>query len=396
MTESIGKKTVRDIDVAGKRVLVRADLNIPLEDGKVTDDTRIRESLETIKVLTGQGARVIVCSHLGRPKGVDSALSLRPVAERLGDLLETKVAFVADCIGAAVEAAVAALQPGNILLLENLRFHKEEEKNDEEFARTLAANADVFVNDAFGAAHRAHASTEGVTHFLPAVAGLLMEREVRYLSAVVADPPHPFAAVVGGAKVSSKIAAIDHLLPKIDILVVGGGMANTFLKAKGFGVGTSLVEDDQVEVAKGILARAEERGISVHLPIDVVVADKFAADANAQTVPAANVPEGTMILDIGPQTLGDYMKALSGAAAVVWNGPMGVFEMPAFARGSFGLARAIAGLKGTTIVGGGETAAVVAQAGVADQITHVSTGGGASLEMLEGRVLPGVAALMDD
>ncbi len=395
MTDSIGKKTVRDVDIAGKRVLVRADLNVPLENGRVTDDTRIRESLPTVKYLVEKGARVILCSHLGRPKGVDASLSLYPVAVRTGELLGQHVAFVPDCIGPDVEAATAALLPGDVLLLENLRFHPEEEKNDAGFARQLAANADVFVNDAFGAAHRAHASTEGVTHFLPAVAGLLMEKEVRYLSALVANPPRPFAAVVGGAKVSSKIAAIDHLLPKVDILIVGGGMANTFLRARGVDVGTSLVEDDQVDIAGRIMASALDRGTMVHLPVDVVVADRFAADANVQTVAVAAVPAGYMILDIGPETLAAYAAALQPAASVVWNGPMGVFEMEPFSQGSFGLARAIAELNATTVVGGGETAAVVALAGVADKITHVSTGGGASLEMLEGRVLPGVAALLD-
>jgi phosphoglycerate kinase len=395
VTDSIGKKTVRDVDIAGKRVLVRADLNVPLENGRVTDDTRIRESLPTVKYLVEKGARVILCSHLGRPKGVDASLSLYPVAVRTGELLGQHVAFVPDCIGPDVEAATAALLPGDVLLLENLRFHPEEEKNDAGFARQLAANADVFVNDAFGAAHRAHASTEGVTHFLPAVAGLLMEKEVRYLSALVANPPRPFAAVVGGAKVSSKIAAIDHLLPKVDILIVGGGMANTFLRARGVDVGTSLVEDDQVDIAGRIMASALDRGTMVHLPVDVVVADRFAADANVQTVAVAAVPAGYMILDIGPETLAAYAAALQPAASVVWNGPMGVFEMEPFSQGSFGLARAIAELNATTVVGGGETAAVVALAGVADKITHVSTGGGASLEMLEGRVLPGVAALLD-
>ncbi len=395
MTQSIGKKTVRDIDVAGKRVLVRADLNVPLENGAVTDDTRIRESLPTVKYLIDKGARVILCSHLGRPKGVDAALSLYPVAVRTGELLGRRVAFVPECIGPHVEAAAAALLPGDVLLLENLRFHAEEEKNDAGFARQLAANADLFVNDAFGAAHRAHASTEGVTHFLPAVAGMLMEKEVRYLGALVASPPRPFAIVAGGAKVSSKIAAIDHLLPKLDILIVGGGMANTFLKAKSIDVGTSLVEDDQVDIARRIMASATDRGTVVHLPSDVVVADRFAADANVQTVPVTAVPSGTMILDIGPETLAAYTAALQPAAAVVWNGPMGVFEMEPFSHGSFGMARAIAALSATTVVGGGETAAVVVQAGVAEKITHVSTGGGASLEMLEGRVLPGVAALMD-
>ncbi len=395
MTDSIGKKTIRDINVAGKRVLVRADLNVPLENGKVSDDTRITESLATVRYLVEKGARVILCSHLGRPKGVDKSLSLYPVAVRTGELLGNRVTFVPECIGPEVEVATSQLLPGSVAMLENLRFHPEEEKNDPGFAQSLAANADLFVNDAFGAAHRAHASTEGVTHYLPAVAGLLMEKEVRYLSALVANPPRPFAAVVGGAKVSSKIAAIDHLLPKVDILIVGGGMANTFLKASGVSVGTSLVEDDQLDIARRIMASAAERGTKVFLPTDVVVADKFAADAETRVVPVSEVPDGFMILDIGPASLNTFRDALQEAAAVVWNGPMGVFEMEPFARGSFGLANAIAELKATTVVGGGETAAVVAQAGVDDRITHVSTGGGASLEMLEGRVLPGVAALMD-
>lgn len=393
--QGIGKKTVRDIEVHGKRVLVRADLNVPLENGIVTDDTRIRESLATIRYLLEQGAKVIVCSHLGRPKGRDESLSLAPVAGRMGNLLEREVLFVGDCIGPEVAQAVAGMSQNHVLLLENLRFYPQEEKNDPEFARELAANADVFVNDAFGAAHRAHASTEGVTHYLPSVAGLLMEKEVLYLSALVANPPKPFAAVVGGAKVSTKIAAIDHLLPKLDMLFLGGGMANTFLKATGVDVGMSLVEADQVEVAARILADARERGVAVHMPYDVVAASKFAADAEATTVPVGQVPHGYMILDIGPQTVQRYGAALQAAKAVVWNGPMGVFEMEKFARGSFGMARAIAALKATTVVGGGETAAVVAQAGLEKQFTHVSTGGGASLEMLEGRELPGVAALMD-
>ncbi len=394
MNEGIGKKTIRDIDVAGKRVLVRADLNVPMEGGAITDDTRIRESLPTIRYLLDHGARVIVCSHLGRPKGPDPELSLAPVAGRMANLLGQEVLFAEDCIGTVAEEAVAAMGR-HVLLLENLRFHPEEEKNVPAFAQALARLAEIYVNDAFGAAHRAHASTEGVTHYLPAVAGLLMEKEVRYLSALVANPPKPFAAIVGGAKVSTKIAAIEHLLPKLDMLFVGGGMANTFLKATGIDVQMSLVEDEQVEVAKAILAKAGDRGVAVHLPRDVVAASRFAADAEALTRPVNEVPKGYMILDIGPGTVKAYAEALKAAKAVVWNGPMGVFEMEKFSAGSFGLARALASLDAITVVGGGETAAVVALAGLQDRFTHVSTGGGASLEMLEGRELPGVAALLD-
>lgn len=397
MTEpSFDKKTVRDIDVARKRVLVRADLNVPLADGAVADDTRIRESLPTIRYLLEQGATVVLCSHLGRPKGEDPELSLAPVAGRLGNLLGRDVIFADDCVGRAAEQAVnVAANGSHICLLENLRFHRGEEANDPEFARRLADLADVFVDDAFGAAHRAHASTEGVTHYLPAVAGFLMEKEVRYLAGLVANPPQPFAAVVGGAKVSTKIPAIDHLLPKLDMLFLGGGMANTFLKADGADVKMSLVEDAQVDAARRVLAQARERGIEVHIPRDVVAADRFAADADTETVPVADVPNGYMILDIGPATVRDYADALKRARAVVWNGPMGVFEMEKFSAGTFGIARALAALDATTVVGGGETAQVVAQLGLAKSFTHVSTGGGASLEMLEGRELPGVAALAD-
>jgi phosphoglycerate kinase len=394
VNEGIGKKTIRDIDVAGKRVLVRADLNVPMEGGAITDDTRIRESLPTIRYLLDHGARVIVCSHLGRPKGPEPELSLAPVAGRMANLLGQEVLFAEDCIGNVAEEAVAAMGR-HVLLLENLRFHPEEEKNVPAFAQALARLAEIYVNDAFGAAHRAHASTEGVTHYLPAVAGLLMEKEVRYLSALVANPPKPFAAIVGGAKVSTKIAAIEHLLPKLDMLFVGGGMANTFLKATGIDVQMSLVEDEQVEVAKAILAKAGDRGVAVHLPGDVVAASRFAADAEALTRPVNEVPKGYMILDIGPGTVKAYAEALKAMKAVVWNGPMGVFEMEKFSAGSFGLARALASLDAITVVGGGETAAVVALAGLQDRFTHVSTGGGASLEMLEGRELPGVAALLD-
>ncbi|QFG04371.1 phosphoglycerate kinase [Tepidiforma bonchosmolovskayae] len=390
----MGKKTVRDIDVRGRRVLVRADLNVPIENGVITDDTRIRESLPTIRYLLDHGAQVIVCSHLGRPKGPDPALSLAPVAGRMANLLGQEVLFAEDCVGPKAEAAVQAMGH-HVLLLENLRFHPEEEKNDPEFARQLASLAEIFVNDAFGAAHRAHASTEGVTHYLPAVAGLLMEKEVRYLGALVANPPHPFAAVVGGAKVSSKLPAIQHLLPKVDLLLVGGGMANTFLKAKGYEIGASLVEDDLLDAARAVMRDAESRGVELRLPVDVVVASRFAADAETETVPVDAVPPGYLILDIGPETVRQFADALQRAKAVVWNGPMGVFEMEPFANGSFELARAIAGLDAVTVVGGGETAAVVAAAGLQDRFTHVSTGGGASLEMLEGKTLPGVAALLD-
>lgn len=393
---SIGKKTVRDVEVAGKRVLLRADLNVPIEGGSVADDTRIDASLPTIRYLLERGAAVIVCSHLGRPKGKpDPAFSLRPVARRLGEMLGTDVRFAEDCVGPAAEAVVNQLGPGGIAVLENLRFHAEEEANDDAFARQLAALAEIYVNDAFGAAHRAHASTAGVAKHLPAVAGLLMEKEVRYLGALIRHPPRPFAAIVGGAKVSTKIAAIEHLLPTLDLLLLGGGMANTFLKATGIDTAASLVEDAYVESGKRILREADRLGRTVMLPVDVVVADRLAEDARHLTVAVDSVPAGYMILDIGPRTLERFVEALRDAKAVVWNGPMGVFEMEPFAAGSFGLARALAALDAVTVVGGGETAAVVARAGVAHKMSHVSTGGGASLEMLEGRELPGVAALLD-
>ena len=394
--DGIGKQTVRDINLQGERVLLRADLNVPLDDGAVADDTRIRESLPTIQYLVAGGASVLVCSHLGRPKGERNPdLSLSPVAERLAELLGQPVAFAEDCVGPPAVEVARGLAAGDVALLENLRFHPEEEANDRVFAATLGTLATVYVNDAFGAAHRAHASTVGVPSLLPGVAGLLLEKEVRYLGSLVADPPRPFAAIVGGAKVSTKIAAIDHLLPKLDRLLVGGGMANTFLKAKGVDVGASLVEDDLVDMARDILARAEAAGVTVSLPEDAVVAARLAPDAEADTVPIDAFPPDRMILDVGPATLASFEAALAGAAAVVWNGPLGVFEIEQFAGGSFGLARALADLDATTVVGGGETAAVVARSGLAERFTHVSTGGGASLEMLEGRELPGVAALLD-
>jgi phosphoglycerate kinase len=390
----VNKKTVRDIDVAGKRVLVRADFNVPLDEaGQITDDRRVQAALPTIRYLREHSAKVILCSHLGRPKGkVVAGLSLAPVAKRLSELLGVTVVKMDDCIGDAVKQAVKAMKPGDVVLLENLRFHAGEEKNDPDFAQQLAALADVYVNDAFGTAHRAHASTEGVTHYLPAVAGFLLEKEINFLGKALADPEHPFVAILGGAKVSDKIGVIENLLPKVDQLIVGGGMANTFFVAQGHEVGKSLLEEDKVDLAKGLLERA---GAKLSLPVDVVVADAFAADARHKTVPVDEVPAEWRILDIGPESVQQFAKILKDARTVVWNGPMGVFEFPAFATGTVAIAKALAGTAATTIIGGGDSAAAVEQAGLADEMTHISTGGGASLEFLEGKVLPGVAALQD-
>ena len=390
----MNKKTIRDINVTNKRVLVRVDFNVPQDKaGNITDDTRIRAALPTIQYLRDHGAQVILCSHLGRPKGkVAEEFRLTPVAKRLSELLGAPVAKTNDCIGPEVEKAVAALKSGDVLLLENLRFYAQEEANDHAFAKQLASVADVYVNDAFGTAHRAHASTEGVTHFLPAVAGFLMERELNFLGKATAEPTRPYVAILGGAKVSDKIAVIENLLPKVDQLIVGGGMANTFFKAQGYEIGASLVEDDKVELAKDLLKRG---GGKLLLPVDVVVADAFAADAKHQTVAVDKVPAGWRILDIGPESVKKFAAVLKKAKTVVWNGPMGVFEFPAFAAGTVAIAKALAKSGATSIIGGGDSAAAVEQAGVADKITHISTGGGASLEFLEGKVLPGVAALQD-
>jgi len=398
----LNKKTVRDIQVGGKRVLVRVDFNVPLnEAGEITDDTRIRAALPTIEYLRSKGAKVILCSHMGRPKGkVLEELRLTPVAKRLSELLGAPVVKTDDSVGSDVERVVAAMKPGDVVLLENLRFHAEETANDTAFAKQLAALADVYVNDAFGTAHRAHASTEGVTHFLPAVAGFLMERELAFLGKTLAEPAHPFVAVLGGAKVSGKIGVIENLLPKVDHLVVGGGMANTFLKAQGYEVGDSLLEGDKLELAKDLLKRA---GKKLVLPVDVVVADAFAPDAKHQTVSIDKVPadrspcsdEGWRILDIGPRSVERFKDVLKTAKTVVWNGPMGVFEFPTFAAGTIAIAKALAETDATTIIGGGDSAAAVKQAGLSEAMTHISTGGGASLEFLEGKVLPGVAALQD-
>ena len=387
------KKTVRDVDVNGKKVLVRVDFNVPLKGGKVGDDTRIRGALPTIQYLLEHGAAVILCSHLGRPKGTfNMDYSLKPVAEYLAGLVPNKVSFAPDCINEPAEKAVAALQPGEILVLENTRFYKEEEKNDPEFSARLASLADIYVNDAFGTAHRAHASTEGVTHTKPGVAGFLLEKEIQYLSSAVEDPKRPFVAILGGAKISDKIGVIKNLLTKADHVLIGGGMANTFFKAQGFETADSLVQDEALDTAKEILAAGSEKLI---LPVDLVIADKFDNEAETKVIPTGNVPAGWRVLDVGPETVKLFSKYVAEAGTVVWNGPMGVFEMPSFAKGTFDVAKAVAESKAISIIGGGDSVAAIQQSGLADQVTHISTGGGASLEMLEGLVLPGVAALED-
>lgn len=394
------KKTIRDIDVTGKRVLVRVDFNVPLDaERHITDDTRIRAALPTIQYLLDAGAAVILMSHLGRPDGqVVEKLRLTPAAERLSELLAQPVQMANESIGPEVEAQARALQPGQVLLLENLRFHKEEEKNNPEFARQLAALGEVYVNDAFGTAHRAHASTEGVTHYLPGVSGFLMEREINYLGSTLENPRHPFAAIIGGAKVSDKIAVLERLISMVDTLLIGGGMANTFLKAQGYEIGDSLLEESKVSVAAALIQQAFQRGLQILLPIDVMIADRFAPDANARVVAVDRVPSGWRILDIGPATIQHFRDALESAETIVWNGTLGVAEMPAFAKGTDAIIEILAERTragATTIIGGGDSAAAVEQAGAASSMSHVSTGGGASLEFLEGRTLPGVAALQD-
>ncbi|MTJ09134.1 phosphoglycerate kinase [Anabaena sp. UHCC 0253] len=385
-------------DISGKRALVRVDFNVPVDDqGNITDDTRIRAALPTIKDLTQKGAKVILASHFGRPKGVDDKLRLTPVAKRLSELLGQEVVKTDDCIGDDVAAKVGALQNGQVLLLENVRFYKEEEKNEPEFAKKLAANADFYVNDAFGTAHRAHASTEGVTKFLsPSVAGYLVEKELQYLQSAIEEPKRPLAAIIGGSKVSSKIGVIETLLEKCDKLIIGGGMIFTFYKARGLSVGKSLVEEDKLELAKALEAKAKERGVALLLPTDIVSADKFAPDANATTVSIENIPADGMGLDIGPDSIKVFQAALADCKTVIWNGPMGVFEFDKFAAGTEAIAHTLAeiGKTGTTtIIGGGDSVAAVEKVGLADQMSHISTGGGASLELLEGKVLPGIAAL---
>ena len=389
----MNKKTVKDIDLKGKRVLMRVDFNVPMQDGKVTDDKRIKASLPTIKYVLDQGASLILMSHLGRPKGgPDPEFSLRPAAEVLSSHLGIPVKMAPDTLGPEVESMAKALKPGEVLMLENTRFHKGEEKNDLDLAKQMAALGDVYVNDAFGSAHRAHSSTEGVARFLPAVSGFLMEQELEYLGRAVANPEHPYIAILGGAKISDKILVVETLLNQADKLIIGGGMANTFLAARGLNMQDSLVEKESLETAKSIMQKSGDKLI---LPVDAVIADKFDAEANTQIVDVDKIPAGWRMLDVGPKTLELYKQALNGAKLIVWNGPVGVFEMPKFAEGTFALARLLAESGATTVIGGGDSASAVKKAGVAKQMTHVSTGGGASLEFLEGKELPGVAALMD-
>jgi phosphoglycerate kinase len=387
------KKTVRDVSVNGWQVLMRVDFNVPIKNGKVGEDTRIRAALPTIQYLIDQKAMTALCSHLGRPKGgPDPAFSLAPVAEHLSGLLKKKVAFASDCVGPVAEGTVAELKPGEVALLENTRFYPEEEKNDVNFSRRLALLGKIYVDDAFGSAHRAHASTEGVAHFLPGVAGFLMEKEIEFLDKAANNPDHPYIVILGGAKISDKIGVITNLRKKCERLLIGGGMANTFLKAKGLAIGDSLVEEGSLETARQIMTEA---GSKLMLPEDVVVADKFDAAAQYKTVAVNAVPAGWRILDIGPATVKRYADALKGSKLVVWNGPMGVFEFPNFAKGTRDLAQAVASCGAVTIVGGGDSVAAVTEAGLADKISHISTGGGASLEFLEGKVLPGIAILQD-
>ena len=398
----MSKKTVADLsasDLSGKRVLVRVDFNVPLDNGAITDDTRIRAALPTIQDLTSKGAKVILTSHFGRPKGIDDSMRLTPVAARLSELLGKPVKKCDDCIGDEVAQAVAQMQNGDVAVLENVRFYPEEEKNDPEFAKKLASVADLYVNDAFGTAHRAHASTEGVTHYLEtSVAGYLIEKELQFLQGAIENPQRPLAAIVGGSKVSSKIGVIEALLDKCDKLLLGGGMIFTFYKARGLNVGKSLVEEDKLDLARSLEAKAKEKGVTMLLPTDVIVADKFAPDAEAKTVSINEIPDGWMGLDIGPDSVKVFQDALGDCKTVIWNGPMGVFEFEKFAAGTKAIALTLADLTKTgaiTIIGGGDSVAAVEQLNLGEQMSHISTGGGASLELLEGKVLPGIAALND-
>jgi len=392
------KLTVRDIEVGGKRVLVRGDFNVPLDEetGAITDDSRIRATLPTINYLIDRGARVILCSHLGRPKGkVVEKLRLAIVAQCLSQILGQTVEIATDSIGSEVEKAVAKLKPGEVLLLENIRFHPEEEANDASFAQALARLADIYVNDAFGASHRTHASIVGVAHYLPAVAGLLVEKEIKVLEGILANPGHPFAELAGGAKVSDKISVLENTMDKVDSLLIGGGMAATFLKAKDYEVGLSLVENDKIELAAKLMREEAQRGVRLMLPVDVVVADKLSAEAEVKTVSIENVPPDWRIVDIGPQTISNFSEELRRCQTIFWNGPMGIYEIAHFARGTQAMARLLASLEATTIIGGGSTAEVVTEMKLADKMTFVSTGGGASLRFLGGEKLPGVEALLN-
>ncbi|MCL2048472.1 MAG: phosphoglycerate kinase [Defluviitaleaceae bacterium] len=394
----LNKKSINDINVKGKRVLVRCDFNVPLIDGKITDENRITAALPTLKKLIADGARLILCSHLGKPKGPDPAASLAPVAKRLGEHLGLEVKFL-DCDTVVCDDCrekIAQLKDGEVAMLQNTRFRAEEGKNEDSFSKDLASIADIYVNDAFGSAHRAHCSTVGVTKFVAETAvGYLMQKELDFLGNAVENPVRPFVAILGGAKVSDKILVINKLLDKVDKLIVGGGMAYTFFAAKGYGVGTSLLEKDRIEDAKAIMAKAQEKGIELLLPVDTVVAKEFAKDAEHKTVSSDNIEDGYMGLDIGEKTREIFSEAIKQAKTVIWNGPMGVFEFPSFAKGTLALAKVLAELDATTIIGGGDSAAAVNQLGYGDQMTHISTGGGASLEFLEGKELPGVVAVKD-
>ncbi|HHU63986.1 MAG TPA: phosphoglycerate kinase [Clostridiales bacterium] len=393
----MNKKTLEEIEVTGKRVLVRVDFNVPLDDEKrVTDETRIRAALPTIEYLMDNGAKVVLMSHLGRPKGqFNDKFSLKPVAERLSQLLGKEVVQAEDVIGESAKKCVSDMKDGDVVLLENVRFHKEEEENTPDFAKALAQLGDVYVNDAFGTAHRAHASTQGVAKYLPAVAGYLIKKELDFLGKALTDPECPFVAILGGAKVSDKIGVITNLLDKVDALIIGGGMAYTFIKAMGFGVGNSLLEEDKIPLAQEIMNQAKQKGVKLLLPLDTVVAKEFNNDSEYKVVDKQNIPDDWMGMDIGPETIKLFSGEIAKAKTVVWNGPMGVFEMPNFAKGTKAVAQAVAQCQGTTIIGGGDSAAAVTQLGLADKMTHISTGGGASLEFLEGKKLPGIEALND-
>jgi len=394
----MNKKSLEDLQLSGKKVLVRVDFNVPLDkERNITDDTRIRAALPTIRYLLDQKAKIILMSHLGRPSGTgfEEAYSMAPVAKRLGELLNMEIKLAKDVIGESAKALVENIKEGEIVLLENVRFHKEEKKNNPEFAKTLASFGEVYINDAFGTAHRAHASTEGVAHYLPSAAGYLMKKELDTLGNALDNPDRPFVAILGGAKVSDKIGVIRNLINKVDTLIIGGGMAYTFFKAKGYEVGKSLLEEDKVELASELMKEAEEKGVKLLLPVDTVVAKEFKADAEHKVVPSDQIPADWQGLDIGPETIKVFGEAIVNARLVVWNGPMGVFEMPAFAKGTKAIADYMSQCSGTTIIGGGDSAAAVKQLGYADKMTHISTGGGASLEFLEGIELPGVAALDD-
>jgi len=393
----LNKKTIEDIDVNGKKVLVRCDFNVPQnESGEITDDTRIVAATPTIRYLINNGAKVILCSHLGRPKsGFEPKFSLEPVAKRLSELLNQNVMLAKDVIGENAKSCVSNMNNGDVVLLENVRFHKEEEANDPEFAKQLASLADIYVNDAFGTAHRAHASTAGVADYLPAVAGYLIKKEIDFMGKALSSPDRPFVSILGGAKVSDKIGVIENLIDKVDALIIGGGMAYTFLKAQGYGVGTSICELDKVDLAKGLLEKAKSKGVKLILPSETVIGKEFKADTENMVVKSTDIPEGWMGLDIGPASIKEFSEEIAKAKTVVWNGPMGVFEMPAFAVGTKAIATAVADSGAVSIIGGGDSAAAVEQMGLADRMTHISTGGGASLEFLEGKELPGIVCLQD-